>query len=104
MLKSTRTSGGRFTNILPALDIPVNIAAALSPIDQLGLSSQCVVALDTARYAVQGGLTVTVTGLVATRLLLVRRRSIKLMGESANGHGCAVTGFIIVQGYQTVPT
>lgn len=98
------TFDGCCTNLLPALDIPVNIAAALSPIDQLGMSSECVVALDTARYTVLSGLTVTVTGLVVARLLLIRRRCVKLMGESADGIVYTIISLMIVQEYQTVLT
>lgn len=67
--------------VLPALDVLVNIVLALMPLDQLGISYQSAIAMETAAYGVLPTLTLTVTVLIATRLFLVRRRHIKVIGE-----------------------
>lgn len=67
--------------ILPALDVPIDIADTLVPLDQLGISVNSGFAMDTAAYTVLSALTIIVTGLVAAHLLLVRRRHIKIMGK-----------------------
>lgn len=67
--------------ILLALDIPINIIEQSLPLDQLGISLPSAIAMDTAAYVILAALTITVTGLVVLRLLLVRRHHIKIMGE-----------------------
>ncbi len=62
-----------------ALQIPVDFLAAFIPFDKLGISDQSVIKIDTALFAIMSGLTFIVTGLIATRLLLVRRRVFKSM-------------------------
>ncbi len=64
-----------------AMEIPVDVLLGFIPMDKLGISKQIVLELDPAQFAVLSGLTFIVTGLIATRLLLVRRRVIKSMGE-----------------------
>ncbi len=64
-----------------ALGIPVNIVADVLTFNQLGISFTSAVAMDTAAYVILSALTITVTGLIVARLLLVRRRHTKLMGK-----------------------
>lgn len=67
------------TNI-PALFLPANIIDVFVPLDQLGISAKSGAAMITAEFAALSGFTMLVTGLIATRLLLARRRHRKLMG------------------------
>ncbi len=64
-----------------ALDVPSDIIGNIVPYSQLGISEHTSMVIETARYAVLSGLTVIVTGLIALRLLLVRRRHVKIMGK-----------------------
>jgi hypothetical protein len=64
-----------------ALDIPTEIVGAIVPYDQLGISDRTGVAMVTAAYAVVSSFTILVTGLIAARLLLVRRKHIRIMGQ-----------------------
>lgn len=66
-----------------ALDIPVDIIVCFVSLDQLGISSDSLKAMDTAAYATGSALTIIVTGLVAMRLLLVRRSYVRLTGTSS---------------------
>jgi hypothetical protein len=65
----------------PVLDILLNVVGALVPYDQLGISTRILTAMDTATYAVLSSFTILVTGLIAVRILLVRRQHTKIMGK-----------------------
>ncbi len=67
--------------MVPALDVPIDIVADLVLLDQLGISDRGARAMDTARYVILSGLTITVTGLIALRILLLRRNHAKIMGK-----------------------
>lgn len=61
----------------PALDIPMDIV----PRNQFDISSRSEDAMATSAYAILSGFTILVTGLIAVRLLLARRRYIKTTGK-----------------------
>ncbi len=64
-----------------ALDIPVDVVQGFLPLGRLGISDQSVGNIETTRFVVLAGTSAIVTGLITTRLLLVRRHIIKIMGE-----------------------
>lgn len=64
---------------ISALDIPLNIVGAIVPLPQISMKTMA--ALLTGTYAILSSLTILVTGLIAVRLLLVRRQHKKVMGK-----------------------
>jgi len=64
------------------LDLPLNVVGGFISFDQLGISEDALIAMQTAAFGIVAAFTILVTALITTRLLLVRRKVTKIMGMS----------------------
>lgn len=64
----------------PALVVP-SIVNGFVPLEQLGISHKTYIAMGIALYVVLTAFTILVTGLIAIRLLQVRRQHVNIMGK-----------------------